>query len=312
MQTHRTLVDWALFAFLSLLWASAYGFTRLAVSQSAPEQGFPPEFVIPARLFIGAVLLLIAAWFSKQSWPPLRDYKSWLAMTIMGISGTTLPFWLITTAQQTVDSSLAALYVAAAPLFVASMAHFLFADDRLTTGKTLGILVGFVGVAVLFGPSVLSSLKSASALAQGLCLFATFFYAVSTITARYARDIPPFIFAAGFVSIGTVLALPLLLYVDFEALSPSPSAIAGLVGLGIAPTALASFLYVALVKRTSATFLSLTGYTIPIISALIGYLAFAEVQSWNAVIAFTLILFGVWLARNSGKSVTEKTAPQSP
>ena len=33
--------------------------------------------------------------------------------------------------------------------------------------------------------------------------------------------------------------------------------------------------------------------------AIVGYLAFAEVQSWNAIVAFVLILGGVWLAQRS-------------
>lgn len=309
MQQHRTFIDWALFALLSLLWASAYGFTRLAVSQDIPGQGFPPEFIIPTRLAIGAIILLVAVRLSGQAWPAFSDHKSWLAMAVMGIVGTAMPFWLITTAQQTVDSSLAALYVAASPLFVAVMAHFLFADDRLNPAKTVGILVGFLGVGVLFGPSAIKSLQSTSAFAQALCLLATFFYAISTITARYARHIPPFIFAAGFVSIGTIATLPLLTQVEFSALTPSTSAILGVIGLGIGPTAMASVVYMVLIKRTSATFLSLTGYTIPVISACIGYLAFREVQSWNAVLAFALILFGVWLARKPAKGETVLQSP---
>ena len=141
---------------------------------------------------------------------------------------------------------------------------------------------------------------------QDFCLLATFFYATSTITARFAKDIQPFVFSAGFVSFGAVMSWPLLLWVDFDALQPSSSAIAGLVGLAIGPTAMASLLYVMLVQRTSATFLSLTGYTIPIFSAVVGYLAFAELQSWNALVAFALILGGVWISqRLSAKPATD-------
>lgn len=301
MQDHKTLGDWVLFGGLSTLWAVAYAFTRLAVSQDQPELGFPPQFIIPARLTVAAVILLTVAAFSRQKWPPFSEWKSWLAMAIMGIIGTACPFFVITTAQKTVDSSLAALYVAAAPLFVAVMAHFFFSDDKINPRKALGIAVGFAGVAVLFGPEAIQAFGSASVTAQALCLLGTCFYAISTITARFAKDIPPFIFAAGFVTIGAITTWPLLLTVDFESLTPSATAIAGVAGLAIGPTAMASIVYMILIKRTSATFLSLTGYTIPIISAVLGYLAFKEVQSWNALLAFALILSGVWLAQRSAK-----------
>ncbi|MEM6653177.1 MAG: DMT family transporter [Pseudomonadota bacterium] len=299
MPNQRSATDWVLFACLTALWCSAYAFTRLAVSQSAPALGFPPHFIIAVRLTAGASVLLIIAAMSGQAWPPLSAWRSWLAMAIMGVFGTAAPFFAITTAQQTVDSSLAALYVAAAPLFVSVMAHFAFRDDRMHPRKALGVAIGFVGVAILIGPEAISSFGSASVTAQALCLLATSFYAVSTITARYAKDIPPFVFAAGFLTIGAITTWPLLAFVDYDALTPSRGALFGLAGLAIGPTAMASVLYMVLVQRTSATFLSLTGYTIPVFSAIVGYLAFREVQNPHALIAFATILGGVWLAQRA-------------
>ena len=301
MHNTRTPIDWALFVFLSLIWASAYAFTRLAVSQDTPSEGFPPQLIIPVRLTIGAIILLVVAALSGQKWPPRSDWRKWLAMAAMGIVGTATPFFLITTAQKTVDSSLAALYVAASPLFVAILAHFVFHDERISLPKVLGIGVGFCGVAVLFGPAAFNAFESASAAAQAMCLIATFFYALSTIIARFAREVPAFIFAAGFVSFGAVATWPLMLSVDYASLAPSSSAIIGVIGLAIGPTALASVLYMVIVQRTNATFLSLTGYLIPVISAIIGYFAFKETHGWDALLAFILILSGVWLAQRSSQ-----------
>lgn len=303
MDQNRNLIDWTLFAGLTILWASAYAFTRLAVSHDLPEAGFPPQFIIPMRITAGAIVLVIVALISRQVWPALRDWKSWLIMAVMGVLGTAAPFLLITTAQKTVDSSLAALYVSAAPLFTSILAHFAFHDDYISPRKALGLVIGFIGVAVLFGPEAIASFGSASVIAQAMCLFATFFYAFSSIVARIGRNIPPFVFSAGFLAFGAVATWPLLLMVDYQTLSPSQSAIAGLAGLAIGPTAIASVLYMILIQRTSATFVSLTGYMIPILSAIIGFLAFREMQSWNAFVAFALILSGVWLAQRNQASL---------
>lgn len=299
MNTKRSLVDWSTFGLLSLLWASAYAFNRMAVSKGAPELGFPPQLVILGRLSIAAVVLLIIVALTRQKWPAFSDRKSWLAMAAMGLLGCAIPFYLIAAAQKTVDSSLAALYVSASPLFVSIMAHFIFHDERISTRKVIGLLIGFGGVTVLFGPEAFAAFGSSSVIAQAMCLFATSMYAASTIIARYARDIPPFVFSAGFLTIGTLLSLPLLVTVDISALAPSSTAMFGIVGLALGPTALASILYMVLVARTSATFLSLTGYVIPILSAIIGFFAFQEMQSPRAVLAFAMILGGVWLAQRA-------------
>ncbi|MDJ0920075.1 MAG: DMT family transporter [Henriciella sp.] len=313
MPEKKSALDWGLFAALTLLWAGAYACTRYAVNQDDPAAGLPTNLIVPTRMTIGAAVLLIVATVSSQRWPPVSHWRSWAAMAGMGLVGTAFPFYLITTAQKTVDSSLAALYVAAAPLFVAVMAHLVFHDDRISPAKVFGLIVGFSGVALLFGGDALIAFNSASVTAQAFLLLATAFYASSTIIARFARDIPPFIFSAGFVTMGAITTWPLLLDVDYGSLAPARSSILGVIGLGVGPTATASLLYVILVQRTSATFLSLTGYTIPVVSAILGYILFTEVQSWTAIIAFIMILSGVWFAqRGNTVPVKAETSPQSP
>ncbi|MEL7452758.1 MAG: DMT family transporter [Pseudomonadota bacterium] len=302
-------MDWAIFCALSLLWASAYAMTRGAV------QTLPVEAIIPARLGIGAIVLNIALVFSGSRYPPLSDRKRWATMLAMGFIGMTGPFYLITTAQQTVDSSLAALYVAATPIFVTLGAVVFYPDERLTPMGRLGIGIGFLGVVVLFAPDVMVNFGSASVIAQALLLIATAFYASSTLLARGAPPMPSIVFASGFVSLAAVLSLPMLLRVDWASVSPSASSIGSVIGLGIGPSAIASLLYMALVKRAGATFLSLTGYAIPILSAIIGWILFREPQSWNTALAFALILGGVYLAQRQPANqadLIDETRPQSP
>lgn len=298
---HRSSLDWTLFAVLTVLWALAYPGNRLAVNMGDPAHGFPPQLVTAARLCIGAAILMGIAIWKKERFPPLTDWQRWGTLFVLGFIGMTAPFLAITFAQRTVDSSLAALYVAAAPLFVAGLAHFFFAAERLTRGVILGLIVGFSGVALLFGPDAISSFGSASVGAQALCLMATMFYAITTITARAAPPMSPIMMSAAFVTLAALLSLPTLAGVDFAALDPSPSAYAGIAILALAPTAAASFLYMRLVARTSATFISLTGYTIPVVTALIAFFMFGEMQSFRSVAAYALILFGVWLSQQGAK-----------
>lgn len=310
MANKRNAIDWGLFSVLSILWGLAYPLNRLAVNMGDTDAGFPPQLVMSGRVTIGAVILLCVAFATRQTFPRWDDYRRWGAIAGLGLIGTAFPFLMISTAQKDIASSLAALYVAAAPLFVAALAHFFFTDERMTAMKALGLLVGFSGVALLFGPDAISSFGSAGVLAQGLCLAATLCYSVATIIARGAPSMPPFVLSAGFVSVAAVFSYTLLPTVDFEAVRPSASAWMGLIGLGILPTAAASLFYMVLVSRTSATFLSLTGYTIPIFSAVIGFVAFGEVQSWLSVLAFVLILAGVWISQHTGQEPKSPPAPE--
>ncbi|WP_290928046.1 DMT family transporter, partial [Hyphomonas sp. UBA1472] len=200
----------------------------------------------------------------------------------------------------TVNSSLAALYTAAVPIFVVSGATFLFADERMNRGTAIGVLTGFAGVAVLFGPDAMKGLGDASVVAQLLLILATMNYALASLMARGAPRIEAIPFATGFVTLAAVVSWPLAFTVHPSEVNADWTHWAAVVGLGVIPTAIAQALYMYLIARTSATFLSLTGYAIPVVSAVLGWIFFRETQSWQALIAFALILGGVWLARRGG------------
>ena len=302
MNKSRNLTDWLLFGAVSLLWAGAYALTRGA---TFGENGLPVGLIVPARLTIGAIILNMILFATGRRYPPLSDRKRWAAMAGMGLLGMTGPFFLITIAQKTVDSSLAALYVAAVPIFVVLGANFMFKDEKLTTRISVGISVGFLGVIALFGPDAYKNFGSASTIAQLLLLVAAVLYASSTLLARAAPKIDSLVFATGFVTLAAIMSLPMLIMVDWQTLHLSPAPVLSVIGLGIGPSALASILYMMIIQRSGATFLALTGYLVPVLSAIIGFIIFREVQSWNALIAFALILSGVWLAQG------QKTRPEA-
>ena len=108
----RTASDWALFALLSLMWAGAYQLTRIAVDKGNPEAGLPAAWVLAGRLTIGAAVLWVIMLAMGRRLPPLTDFGRWRIILLMGLTSSTFPFFLITTAQKTVNSSLAALYTA--------------------------------------------------------------------------------------------------------------------------------------------------------------------------------------------------------
>ena len=296
----RPMLDWALFWLLSMIWAGAYPLTRLAVGKGL-DTGLPPEWVLPGRLVIGAVVLWTVLLVSRKHLPPLRDRRRWLTIAAMGIVGSVIPFFFITTAQETVNSSLAALYTAASPVFVAIGANLFFSEEKMTVRTGAGVVLGFVGVGVLFGPDAINGLASADVIAQVFLLIATLSYAMSTLIARGAPPMDAIVFATSYATVSAITSLPLALTVDATTVQSSWVNWLGVLGLGLGSSGIAQILYMTLITRAGATFVSLNGYSIPIISAVFGWVFFHETQSWNALLAFALILSGVWLARTGGR-----------
>jgi len=291
MQTRRTPTDWALFLLLSAFWASAFALTKIAV------QDLPASVIIPGRLVIGALFMWAVMLARGERLPDFSDRSSWLAILGIGTIGTAVPFYLITLGQKTIDASLAALLIAGAPLFVAGMAHLRFDDEKMTVNKVLGLIVGFTGVAILLGPNALQGLGNANLIAQLLVLGGAFCYAVNSIIARGAPRLAPTVLPVGFLTVAAISSLPMLALTDWSEVTVNMSGVLSVAALGVVSTAAAGILLMALVARTSATFIALTGYVIPVMTAVLGYFAFHETQSWNALIAFALILAGVWLSQ---------------
>lgn len=298
--TGRSLTDWSLFALLTLIWAGAYPMTRVAVGKGETA-GLPPEWVLPGRLVIGALVLWAVLLATGKRPPPLSERRTWLFIVGMGIVGSVIPFFFITTAQETVNSSLAALYASASPVFVALGANLLFREEKLTLGTGTGMALGFLGIIVLFGPEAMKGAGNATLVAQCFLLIATMGYAGSTLIARGAPPVEPIVFAASYATVSAAVSLPLVFLVDPSTVDADWTNWAGVLGLGFGSSGLAQILYMLVIVRAGATFLSLTGYAIPLVSAALGFVFFRETQSWNALAAFALILGGVWLARRGGK-----------
>lgn len=295
MQTKRSLSDWGLFLLLSACWASAFAMTKVAVDE------LPPSVIIPGRLITGALVLWLVMLVRGERLPPFTDRASWLAIVGMGTVGTALPFYLITTGQKTIDSSLAALLISGAPLFTAILAHFWFHDERFTAYKAGGLALGFAGVAVLLGPDAMKGLGNADLVAQLLVLGGAFCYAVNSIIARQSPRLPPIVLPVGFLTAASITSLPMLAVTDWSEVRFDTANVLSVLGLGAVSTGLAGIILMHLVARTSATFIALTGYVIPFMTAILGYFAFRETQNWNALAAFILILAGVWFSQRQSR-----------
>jgi uncharacterized protein YjbJ (UPF0337 family) len=129
---------WAAFAAMSLIWGVPYLFIKVAV-----DDGVSPVFLSFARVAIGAALLLALAWRAGVL-SQLRGRWRWIAA--YAIVEITLPFPLIAAGEQHVSSSLAAIIIAAAPLFVALLAIRFDAEERATGARLAGLLLGLAGV----------------------------------------------------------------------------------------------------------------------------------------------------------------------
>src|SRR5262249_8496560 len=140
---------WSAFIGVSTLWGLPYLLIKVTV-----DDGIPPVFVTWVRVVLGAAVLLGVSWRAGLL-PTLRGRFRWLAT--LALAETAVPFTLIATGAQHVSSSLAAILIGAAPLFVALFALRFDPTERAGGLRLVGLVVGLAGVVALVGIDVAGS-----------------------------------------------------------------------------------------------------------------------------------------------------------
>ncbi len=277
---------WAAFGAVSVLWGIPYLFIKIAV-----DDGVPPGWVAWVRVVLGAaVLLALASRAGLVS--SLRGRWGWLA--VFAIVEITLPFPLIAAGEQHVASSLAAILIAAAPLFVALIALRFDATERVAGRRLAGLVIGLAGVVALVGIDVAGDtdeLVGAIAI-----LIAALCYAIGPLVLkRHLSDLDPRASMAAALGIAAIALTPVAA-LDPPSAVPSASAVTALVVLGILCTAAAFAIYAALVAEVGAGRALVITYVAPVVAVALGVAVLGERPGAGAIAGLLLILAGSWLA----------------
>jgi drug/metabolite transporter (DMT)-like permease len=214
----------------------------------------------------------------------------------MGLLNNAIPFGLIVWGQTHIASGVAAILNATTPLFTAVVAHLLTADEKLTAGRVLGVVVGFVGVAVMIGGAALHALDD-GVVAQVAILGAALSYAFAAVFGRRFRvlGIAPLATASGQVTASTIMLAPAALLVDRPWLLPWPSAhaLAAVAGLALVSTALAYVLFFRVLATAGALNAALVTFLIPVSAVLLGVLVLGETLQPRHLGGMALIWIGL-------------------
>ena len=277
---------WAAFAAVSTLWGIPYLFIKVAV-----DDGVPPAFLAWVRVVLGAAVLLVLAWHAGVL-APLRGRGRWLAA--FAVIEIAIPFPLIAAGEQHVSSSLAAIIIAAAPLFVAVLALRFDADERATGMRLVGLFLGLAGVVALVGIDVAG--RTNELVGAGAVLLAAFCYAAGPmILKRKLADLDPRATMGASLALAALFLTPAALVAP-PAATPSTSALVSLVVLGLFCTAAAFVFYGALVAEVGPGRALVITYVAPVVAVALGVAVLGESVGAGAIAGLLLILAGSWLS----------------
>jgi drug/metabolite transporter (DMT)-like permease len=277
---------WIAFAAVSTLWGIPYLFIKVAV-----DDGVSPLVLAWVRVVLGAAVLLGLAW-RAGTLAPLRGRWRWIA--VFGVTEVAIPFPLIAAGEQHVSSSLAAIIIAAAPLFVALLALRFDAEERATGTRLAGLLLGLAGVVALVGIDVAG--RSDELLGALAVLAAAFCYAVGPmVLKRHLADLDPRASMGAALLVAAVVLTPAAV-IDAPSELPSGEALLSLAILGLFCTAAAFVFYGALVAEAGPGRALVITYIAPVVALALGVAVLGEEPGAGAVVGLLLILAGSWLS----------------
>jgi drug/metabolite transporter (DMT)-like permease len=203
---------------------------------------------------------------------------------------------------------LAGVLVATAPIFTAILiALGVGVEARMTRLSAIGVGVGLVGVALLFGVDL--SGTADEALGGLMVVAAGFGYAIGAIhLRRWFLDVPPVGIAAGSMAASALLTLPVALF-QLPSEAPSLGATAAVLALGVLGTGLAFLIFYTLIATVGASKAAVVAYLAPGFALVYGALFLDEPITAAAVGGLVLILAGSYMAADGRLPRRRKPVP---
>ncbi len=282
------LVEWSMLIVLSILWGGSYFFVEIGLLE------WSPLLIVGVRVWVATLVIWLIVLIA--GWQVPRSGSAWFAFFLLGLLNNVIPFLLIVWGQKEVASGLAAILNAAAPIFSVIVAGIFLKDERMTSTKLSGAIIGLAGVAILIGPDALAGM-GASMLAQLAILTAALSYAFAGVYARRfpAMNINPIVIAAGQLLMSSLIMAALILTFETPAqiLTGSTRVWLAVGGMAIFSTALAYILYFRLIATAGATNAILVTLLIPVTAILLGSAFLGEQLALLHFAGMTVIAIGL-------------------
>jgi drug/metabolite transporter (DMT)-like permease len=292
MIARPTRTDWLLLLALGFMWGTSYVFIKIGV------QTLPTFTLIASRLGIGLAVLVTVVVAAREPLP--RNPRIYGHLLVMAVVNIVLPFFLITTAERSVESALAAILNGAVPLFVIVFAALFLHDEPITVNRLAGLGIGYAGVVILVSRSLGAGASGGSLQGELALIASAALYGAGGVYARRntrgLRPMIPALFQVGFAFvIVSVLALATENPVGVHWTADAAGAV---IWLGVLGSGVAYLVNFRLLARIGATRTSLVAYLLPVVGIIAGAIVFRETVDARVLIGTAFVIGGVALVNS--------------
>lgn len=291
MKSDRALA-YAAFAVVCTVWGTTYLAIRVAV------ETIPPMLLTSVRYLVAGGILFAISRLRGDVLPTGRRVLANVSLVgiLMVAGGNFSVIW----AEQWVPSGIAALLVATSPFWAAIMEMRRAGGERISLRKAGGMIVGFLGVAMLVTPGGANGSFDRHVLLGALAIqLGAVAWQYGTLRGKHhLGGVAPLMSSALQMLVGgSVIGVIGLASGEVQRFALTPRTFAALAYLTFFGSVLAYTSYVYALKHMKTTTMSLYAYVNPLIAVLVGWLILSEKLNWLSITAMCVILSGVALVQ---------------
>ena len=288
------------------IWGSTWLFIKLGLAD------LPPLTFAGIRFVLASLILSMLILARGVSWP--RSRTDWILIAIVGLLQFSLNYGLVFWGEQYISSGLAAVLQSTFPVFGLVIAHLYLPYERLTTAKVMGVLLGVVGVVVIFSDQLAIAGQMALLGSIALVLSAFFGSYSNVLVKAYGTQIDPQVLAAGQMVCGFP---PLLLLGIATEGNPlrfhwTAMALVSLAYLVVVGSVIAFALYYWLVRHMDVTKTMLIALVTPVVAVVIGMIVLHERLNWRLFAGAACIISGIGLIVSRRRQKTVSINEEDP
>lgn len=284
-----------------------WGTTYLAIRMSL--ESLPPLVVIAARFTLSGTLILLIASLTGARLPRGRELwlTAWNGVLVLGIGNGALTF-----AEEVIPSGLAALIITAAPFWMVGL-DALRGGERLYGPTVGGMLVGFLGAALLVGPDSLRAGLNSS-LVQGFLILQVgcACWCWGSLSQRKLPALVHPIVSGGVqqLAAGLTFAIPAFWFTRHPVTASGKSA-AALLYLVLFGSIVGYSAFIYSMEHLPVAVVTIYNYVNPVVAVILGWLFYREPFGRREAGAMIVIFAGVALVKWATAAASKRPAAPS-
>ena len=285
--------DIFLLLLLGAIWGSSFFNIKIAT------YSYEPYTLALIRVILAAVTMLAVSFTYK-----IKIYafsSNWRIYALVGVCNITIPFSLIAIGTNKIDSYLAAMLMSTTPITGSILAHFFIKDEKITFLKSLGIILGFTGILLLFFDKLI--INESNYLFVLIIILGSTFYSISgIIILKKLKKLGNINVTTSTLiwSVITLLPLSFILEEPFKS-TPTLESTLSLIYLGVVATGFAWWLRFKILAKNGIVFQTQVTYLIPIFGIVFGVLILDEQITWKVLASLIIIISGIYIVKKYNK-----------